>query len=240
MNAKTIQVIAHKGAFAEEPVLPENSIAAFERGIRIGVDWAEFDIRTTRDGKLYTIHNDTVDATTNGSGAVVEIDSRDMGKLTLSDGSGVPTADETMRTLGGEIGAYLEVKAASPSDIVELLHRNSAFAWTTVYARLDHLTEIRRLTPYARLMLNRPPADAAAMRQIVSDISPEVFGSSLRDISLEQTKMCHDVNAVVWVNSMAQDDPDGWSQVIELGGDAIETDRPLACLTWLKEQKLHE
>ena len=60
-------VVGHRGAPRDEP---ENTLASFERAIRIGVDWIEFDLRKTRDGVLVVIHDETVDRTTNGKGLV--------------------------------------------------------------------------------------------------------------------------------------------------------------------------
>ena len=42
-------VIAHRGASAEAP---ENTLAAFDRALALGVDGIELDVRLTRDGWL--------------------------------------------------------------------------------------------------------------------------------------------------------------------------------------------
>lgn len=59
-------VIAHRGG----STYPENTILAFQHATEIGVDIIEFDIHMTKDGHLVVIHDDTVDRTTNGTGAV--------------------------------------------------------------------------------------------------------------------------------------------------------------------------
>ena len=46
--------IAHRGASAE---LPENTPAAFERAIELGVDFVEFDVHAAPDGRLVVCHN---------------------------------------------------------------------------------------------------------------------------------------------------------------------------------------
>lgn len=60
-------VIAHQGGDGERP---SNTIVAFQYAVEIGVDVLEMDIHSTRDGVLVTIHDDTVDRTTNGTGRV--------------------------------------------------------------------------------------------------------------------------------------------------------------------------
>ena len=47
-------ITAHRGNAAE---FPENTMAAFDNAIKIGVDWIELDIHQTRDGKLVVAHD---------------------------------------------------------------------------------------------------------------------------------------------------------------------------------------
>jgi glycerophosphoryl diester phosphodiesterase len=58
---------AHRGG---AQLAPENTLAAFERGIAYGADVLELDIQTTAEGELVVIHDTTVDRTTNGAGPV--------------------------------------------------------------------------------------------------------------------------------------------------------------------------
>jgi glycerophosphoryl diester phosphodiesterase len=64
------EVIAHRGGAAE---WPGETIYAFERALRIGVDVLEMDVHRTRDGHLVLMHNPEVDATTNGSGRIKDM-----------------------------------------------------------------------------------------------------------------------------------------------------------------------
>lgn len=62
-----VLVIAHQGG---EHLRPDNTMAAFEYAYELGVDVLELDIHSTSDGHLVVIHDDTVDRTTDGKGAV--------------------------------------------------------------------------------------------------------------------------------------------------------------------------
>ena len=66
-SKNNIFVAAHRG-WSEK--YPENTMAAFQAAIDIGVDQLETDVRVTRDGELVLIHDATVDRTTNGTGKV--------------------------------------------------------------------------------------------------------------------------------------------------------------------------
>ena len=49
---------------------PENTFAAFEQALNIGVDGLEVDVRKTKDDRLILMHDDTIDRTTDGKGYV--------------------------------------------------------------------------------------------------------------------------------------------------------------------------
>ncbi|MDE2030139.1 MAG: glycerophosphoryl diester phosphodiesterase, partial [Alphaproteobacteria bacterium] len=71
-------VIAHRGARARAP---ENTMAAFEAAREDGAAWIETDVKLTADGVPVLIHDDLLDRTTNGHGAVADMDWAEMREL---------------------------------------------------------------------------------------------------------------------------------------------------------------
>ena len=65
--AMTPLIEAHRG---DSSHAPENTLAAFQRAIRLGADSIELDIHPAKDGTLMIIHDETVDRTTDGRGRV--------------------------------------------------------------------------------------------------------------------------------------------------------------------------
>jgi glycerophosphoryl diester phosphodiesterase len=63
------RVVAHWGLLRNAP---ENTLASFRACLELRVGF-EFDVQRTKDGHLVCIHDDTVDQTTDGSGAVAEL-----------------------------------------------------------------------------------------------------------------------------------------------------------------------
>jgi glycerophosphoryl diester phosphodiesterase len=59
-------VSAHRGGAG---YAPENTLIAFQNAVRLGVDELEMDTQLTSDGELIVLHDDTLDRTTNCSGA---------------------------------------------------------------------------------------------------------------------------------------------------------------------------
>jgi glycerophosphoryl diester phosphodiesterase len=64
-------VVAHRGASS---TVAEHTLAAYVAAIESGVDGLECDVRLTRDGHLVCVHDRTVNRTSDGTGAVSELD----------------------------------------------------------------------------------------------------------------------------------------------------------------------
>ena len=69
--------IAHRGA-SGQGLAPENTLAAFEKAVQLGVDMLEIDVHATRDGQVVVLHDTTLDRTTDGTGIVAELSSADV------------------------------------------------------------------------------------------------------------------------------------------------------------------
>jgi glycerophosphoryl diester phosphodiesterase len=119
-------VIGHRGAAAR---FPENTFAAFDYAISLGVDAIEFDIHITGDGVVVVIHDPTLDRTTTGSGLVArlpaaEVAKADAGARFSPDGGqthpfaekgiGVPTLEGLLERYPG-IPLLIEIKVPEAS-----------------------------------------------------------------------------------------------------------------------------
>jgi glycerophosphoryl diester phosphodiesterase len=54
-------------------IVPENTREGFREGLRVSAGVLELDVHTTADGTVVVIHDETVDLTTDGSGAICEM-----------------------------------------------------------------------------------------------------------------------------------------------------------------------
>lgn len=109
-------MIAHRGLSG---IAPQNSLPAVEKAIEYGYDGCEFDIHTTKDGKWVVIHDDTVDAMTDGEGNVEDFTLEEIRRLKLDSGHGiesyenlqVPTLEEVLELIAeSEITPVIEIK----------------------------------------------------------------------------------------------------------------------------------
>lgn len=86
-------VFAHQGG---EGIRPSNTLLAFDHAVQLGADVLDADMHITKDGVLVLMHDETVDRTTDGAGAIrnmtfAEIEKLDAGyRFTTDDGKTFP------------------------------------------------------------------------------------------------------------------------------------------------------
>ena len=111
--------IAHRGV---EDAYPENTAIAFEAALKAGMG-VEFDLKSTSDGELVVMHDDTVDRTTDGSGRVMQLSLAEIRELDAGSwkgsefaGARVPTFAEAVE----QIASFDEPATAIALDIRSL------------------------------------------------------------------------------------------------------------------------
>ncbi|MET1415281.1 glycerophosphodiester phosphodiesterase family protein [Roseibium sp. HPY-6] len=129
-------IVSHRGACRHAP---ENTFASLEKAIELGADVVELDVRPSKDGVLYVLHDATVDRTTNGAGRLsemmsIDIDHLDAGAWFASEFSGerVPRLDAFLDACRGRIRTYVEIKEGDPAEIRDMLAVRGMLndAWT--------------------------------------------------------------------------------------------------------------
>ena len=108
-----VLVAAHRAA---HNAYPENSLAAMNEAIRIGVDIIETDVRETKDGVLVCMHDRKINRTTTGKGKVKNLTYAELqqyyllynGKPTLEK---IPTFKEVLQLIKGKIMLDIDFKA---------------------------------------------------------------------------------------------------------------------------------
>src|SRR5690606_18694511 len=119
-------VVAHRGNWR---YAPENSIAAIENAIKLGVDVVEVDVQKTKDGKLILMHDKTLNRTTTGKGKVADWTLDAINDLWLRNGAGiktkhrVPTLEEALLVAKGKIMVNLDKSYAIFAEVYEVLEK---------------------------------------------------------------------------------------------------------------------
>lgn len=81
-------ISAHRGGPATG--FAENTVDAFANTLSTAPAFIEVDVRATRDGALFLMHDETVDRTTGGRGSLNELTRAEVRALRVEDGAGTP------------------------------------------------------------------------------------------------------------------------------------------------------
>ncbi|MCM3731913.1 glycerophosphodiester phosphodiesterase [Fictibacillus nanhaiensis] len=110
-----VETVAHRGASG---YAPENTMAAFQKGVDMKADYIEIDVQQTKDGELVVIHDVTLDRTTDGTGYVKDHTLEEIRQLDAGSyfgpefaGEKVPTFEEVLDEFRGKTGILIELKA---------------------------------------------------------------------------------------------------------------------------------
>ncbi len=117
---REFKVIGHRGARTHEP---QNTLCSLRRAIKDKADMVEVDLRWA-DGELVTLHDSTLERTTNGRGSVYEMPHHELRLLDAGRGERIPTAAEVLALVAGRIPINLELKDhGSVGPVCELVAR---------------------------------------------------------------------------------------------------------------------
>lgn len=108
-------LIAHRGASG---YAPENTMAAFRKAVAMGLSFIETDLQLSRDARFVAIHDETVNRTTNGQGAVHDLTLAELRRLDAGSwfgnsftGERIPTLEEILDfAKRHDVVFYLEIK----------------------------------------------------------------------------------------------------------------------------------
>jgi glycerophosphoryl diester phosphodiesterase len=218
---------------------PENTLTSFERARELGADWIELDVHLSRDGALVVIHDETLDRTTNGHGAVrdysmAELKTFDAGSWFAPEYAGerIPILDEVLGwARQHNIIVDIEIKNAPvyyvgiEAALVEALDRHEMSEQVIVIS-FDHPAVQRVKALDSRIatgvLYSGRPVDGGVglARQAQADaVLPHWAYVTASDVAAVHAA---GLSVAPWASS----DPDVLRSLIAAGADAIGTNHP--------------
>jgi glycerophosphoryl diester phosphodiesterase len=101
-------IIAHRGSSG---TCPENTLLAFRTAIEAGVEWLELDTQLV-ENELVVFHDEDLERTTNGFGALADIKFPVLRQLDAGKGERVPLLTEVLSLAKGRAQVNIELKGA--------------------------------------------------------------------------------------------------------------------------------
>lgn len=168
LSAEVTQIIAHRGASLERP---ECTLSSIKRAIKVDATAVEVDVRTSRDGQLFILHDATLDRTTDGSGVASELTLAELQKLDAGSwfaerfrGEPIPSLIDAAETCVGKIDLLLDLKEQGDvydKRVVEVINEHGDPARTIIGVRsVEQAKRFRKLLPEARQLALIPDVDS--------------------------------------------------------------------------------
>lgn len=227
LEARDLEIVAHRGA---NHLAPENTIAAAVKCVELGVDYVEIDVRTSKDGVLYILHDATLDRTTNGTGLIRDrdsayIDSLDAGSWFSAafEGERVPRLKPFLEAFHGSIKVYFDVKDADLSELVSLVKETgfseNCFFW---FSQDERAKELRRLDGQIPLKMNA--VDVPGLERVLS-YNPQIIEYRLENLTPDFVTFTRKHNLKLMAHALEDGAESKYPEIINSAADMVNLDK---------------
>lgn len=238
-------VIAHRG---DHVLVPENTLAAYENGIKNSVDFVEIDLRTTKDSVLVIMHDATVDRMTNGKGKISDLTYAELRKLQVIDKSKdttaiyrIPTFEEVLKTCRNKINIYLDYKDANVQQAYKMIRQYGMEKQIIVYINTPaQYTEWRKRVPAMPLMLSLPEdvKTETQLSKFLMDTPVDLLDGDYSDYTPVVLRAAAKAGISAWPDIQGTDEDKNWNVALGMGFTGLQTDHPAALIRYLKNSGL--
>ncbi|MDR3297674.1 MAG: family 20 glycosylhydrolase, partial [Prevotellaceae bacterium] len=265
-NKSAVLVVAHRGDWR---YAPENSIAAIEHSIQVGVDVVEIDLQLTKDSVLILMHDSNLDRTTTGKGRIASWTMDSIRTLYLKNGASiktkekVPTLEEALLAAKGKVLLNLD-KADRYFDLVYRVLQKTGTAQQIIMKGSGSPEEVKKrygksldeviYMPIVKLDEANAEAQIEQFVQLLSPVAFELLFVADTNPLPKKLPAILNGKALIWYNTlwdtmagghdddMALDNPQAaYGYLIDsLDTRIIQTDRAELLLNFLRQRKMHE
>lgn len=238
------KVISHRGANKQAP---QNTIPAFEKSIRIGVDGFETDVHLSKDGVPVVCHNYTIDETSDGKGEISaltleELKSYDFGSYFHDNfkGTTLPTLEEFLTLCESADIEIMNIELKTPlngeKDIVaktiEAVKAHGLFDKLLISSfSPELLVECKRIDPACKTGFLYSPDRKIAYRQMIfnyvgfaKEIGADYLHPHYSMVTKHYCKKLHENG--IKINVWTVDKPETAVRMLKCGVDGIITNVP--------------
>lgn len=228
INKEKLEIVVHRGA---NKLAPENTMAATRKCIELGVEYVEIDVRESKDGILYILHDKTLDRTTNGSGPISalhsnQIDRLDAGSWFSKDfkDERVPRLESYMNEIKGKIKIYFDVKNCNLEKLIDLVYtcgyQDDCFFW---FSNDKKAREFRDLDKDLALKMSVKKIEDL---DYIMEYSPQLIECRIDLLTPQVIEFCHENNLKIMVNALEKGAEKKYQQIIDSPADMVNLNCP--------------
>ncbi|HEX2300165.1 MAG TPA: glycerophosphodiester phosphodiesterase [Pseudonocardiaceae bacterium] len=231
------RAFAHRGWHLGELAGMENSLSAFRRAAAEGYRYLETDVQVTRDGVVVVQHDATLDRTTDGSGALAQLDWTAVRTARIRGREPVCRLTDLLEELP-DARFNIDVKtdlAVEPT--LELLRRTQSWDRVCIASFSEARLQRMRKAAGPQLLTSMGTSSAAALRLrsalpflplrfpvrgALAQLPMRRQGITLVDRALVRYTHRLGLEVHVWTVDRAEE----MQSLLDLGVDGLVTDRP--------------
>jgi glycerophosphoryl diester phosphodiesterase len=228
---RPVQAMVHRGMWR---AAPENSLLAVQICASDYVEWAEIDVRLTKDGKHIIIHDDTVDRTTNGKGKVADMTLDELKKLDAGSwfaarfqGTRLLTLPEILAASKGKINLYLDCKQIDPELLVREVIEAGMQQQVIVYDNPAVLSRVQSASKQSVATMTKYRSNMD-LDGFIKEVHPAAVEIDADEVTPVLCKRFHAAKIKVQAKVLGPqwDTPEVWNRMIDAGIDWAQTDDP--------------
>jgi len=233
-------VIAHRGSHLK---FPENTLAAYEEAIKEGADYVEIDLRTTKDGHLVIMHDESTTRMTGKKGLIKDLNYSEIRDLKIKSNDKVDTTTyripdfrSVLNLCKGKINIYLDFKEADVAESYRLIKEAGMQNNLVVYLnKEEQYGQWKKVAPRIPLMASLPENMNISQLNTLLDKRPvDIVDNAYNN---ETVNLMHKRTIAVWVDVQGNDEgPEKWEKSLKQGVDGLQTNHPEKLIEYLEEK----
>jgi glycerophosphoryl diester phosphodiesterase len=242
-----VMVAAHRAAHA---TYPENSIEAIREAIRLHVDIVEIDVKVSKDGVPFLMHDRTMDRTTNGKGDPEELTWSELQRLSIVDKGKatrlkIPSLESALTAAHGEILVDLDLKTDRIDDVIRIVEKTGMLQ-DVLFFDSDFALLQRVHKKNADFMIMPRAYSAAQADSVIALFDPPVVHIDFDFYTEETVKIIKASHARIWINALGESDADiksgnpgkALKRLLSQGANIVQTDEPALLIKALQKNKV--
>ncbi|MCC6794185.1 MAG: glycerophosphodiester phosphodiesterase family protein [Candidatus Hydrogenedentes bacterium] len=222
--------VGHRGTVK---FAPENTIAAFNKAIELGVDLLEMDVRETKDGELVIMHDMNIGRTTTGRGDVAELTLAAIQQYDAGSkhdpkfaGEKAPTFAAVLEAIKGRALPDIDFKAGDPQKVIDAVRAAGLVGKCTLYC--GDWAKLHKTLELEKGFIIRPtaPKGIEGLEKVIAEFDPPIVNMDWVDFSEEFVRAIHLRGKLAFVNTMGKSDgEESIRRAVRAGADYVQSDQ---------------